>query len=87
MIHIDFAVTDDCINPSAMGEICVWCNACGRVDKATHIQSQITMYKEELQREYEFDGWIEGMEDTQRQNVAKNIAYYKKKIAELEVGE
>lgn len=34
MIHIDFSVTDNCINlEESYGEICVKCNACGRFNE------------------------------------------------------
>jgi len=31
-VHICLAVIDGCKNPDSFGEICVWCNECGRFD-------------------------------------------------------
>ena len=59
-------------------------NACGRLDKSTQKESALKMYREHLQREYEFNNWIEGFEELQRKNIKENIEYLKNKIAELE---
>jgi len=32
-VHISLAVIDGCKNPDSYGEICVWCNECGRFDE------------------------------------------------------
>ena len=32
VIHIDYAVRDDCINKDSYGVVCLKCNACGRFD-------------------------------------------------------
>lgn len=83
-LHISFNVTENCINDDSYGAICVHCNACGRWDKSTQKESALKMYKEHLQREYEFNNWIEGFEELQRKNIKENIEYLKNKIAELE---
>lgn len=84
-LHISYPVTEDCINDESYGEICVHCNACGRIDKSTQKQSAIKMYKRLLQEQYEFNNWIEGFEEIQKKNIKSNIRYYKDKIAKLEV--
>ena len=83
-MHIDYSALDNCINPNSYGEICVQCNACGRFDKSTEKECKLKFYKEELQENYDFDNWIEGMEERQRQVIASNIEYFKNKIKELE---
>ena len=32
-VHISLAVIDGCKNLDSYGEICVWCNECGRFDE------------------------------------------------------
>lgn len=83
-LHISIPALEDCINSDSYGEICVHCNACGRFDKSTQKECALKMYKEELQKQYNFDGWIEGFEEMQKRNIESNIQYFKKKIAELE---
>lgn len=83
-LHISYPVTKDCINDESYGEICVHCNACGRIDKSTQKQSAIKMYKRLLQEQYEFNNWIEGFEEVQKENIESNIRYWKDKIAKLE---
>ena len=82
-LHVSYSVTDDCINHSSCGAICVWCNCCGRVDKKTMKEAQLRHFKELLEEQYNFDGWIEGMEETQKANVKENIEYFKSKIEQL----
>ena len=82
-LHVSYSVTDDCINHNSYGAICVWCNCCGRVDKKTMKDAQLEYYKELLEEQYNFDGWIEGMEETQKANVKENIEYFKSKIEQL----
>lgn len=67
------------------GMICVNCNCCGRINGETMLQSQLIHYKRQLQEQYDFDVWIEGFEENQRKNIAKNIEYYNEKIAEVEL--
>lgn len=83
-MFIDCAAKQNCINPASYGAICVGCNACGRIDESTQKQSELKLYKELLQDEYDFNNWIEGYEERQRINIAANIEYFNKKIAELE---
>ena len=82
-LHVSYSVTDDCINHNSCGVICVWCNCCGRVDKKTMKDAQLKHFKELLEEQYNFDGWIEGMEETQKANVKENIEYFKSKIEQL----
>jgi hypothetical protein len=45
--------------------------------------AQLRHFKELLEEQYNFDGWIEGMEETQKANVKENIEYFKSKIEQL----
>ena len=45
--------------------------------------ARVAYYEERLQEQYDFDGWIEGMEDVQRANIKNNIEFYTAKIADL----
>ena len=82
---MDCAVLDNCQNlEDSYGEICVFCNCCGRVDKATQLESQLLTYKRHLEEEEQFDSWIEGWEETQRKNKAASIDTLKKKIKQVE---
>jgi hypothetical protein len=83
-MHIAYSVMKDCINHASYGEICVHCNACGRIDKATEKECKLRLYKEMLQAQHDFNNWIEGMEELQKSNIQANIEYFKAKIAELE---
>lgn len=84
MSGISIPVAEGCINSDSYGEICVHCNACGRFDKSTQKECALKMYREELQKQYDFNNWAEGLEELQRKNIKSNIKYLKKKIKELE---
>ena len=84
-LHISIPALEKCINPESYGEICIHCNACGRIDRETQKECAIKMYKRQLQGQYNFNSWIEGFEDVQKKNIESNIVYFKNKIAELEV--
>ena len=45
--------------------------------------AQLEYYKECLEEQYNFDGWIDGMRETQEKNVKLNIEYFKSKIEQL----
>ena len=77
-------VTKDCINHDSCGEICVLCNCCGRIDPGTAEKAQIKYYKECLEHEKNFNGWIEGMEKHQEKVRQENIKYYTKNLAKLD---
>lgn len=83
MIHIDYAVSDDCINAYTYGEICVHCGCCSRnPNYRDRIIRQIRYYKEMLNEEYDFDQWSknENLRKIQEKNVKLNILYFKRKI-------
>lgn len=83
-MHISNSITKDCVNDDSYGAICVKCNACGRFNEGTRKESALKMYEEQLKEELSFNGWIKGMEDMQKSNIAINIKYIKDKIKKLQ---
>jgi hypothetical protein len=85
MIHIDYLVTDECINIDTYGVICVQCNCCGRFGEESKREAQIEYYKERIKSEEAFDNWDsdEGRRKHQEKVVQENINYYKAKLAEI----
>ena len=85
-IFIEYSALDNCVNPDSFGEICVHCNACGRFDKSTQKKCELQLYKRLLKEEYEFNRWDDNADfrKLQEKNRKANIAYYKKKIEEIE---
>ena len=83
-MHISYSVTEDCINHDSYGTICVWCNCCGRIDKATMKEAQVKFYEEQLKRTENFDNWILGHREIQEKNIKADIKYFKEKLAKLE---
>lgn len=81
---ISRSAVQGCINPYSFGEICVGCNACGRFDKDTQKECALKIYKQQLKEQYEFNDWIEGMEEIQRKNIKSNIEYLERKIKEMD---
>lgn len=83
MKHIDYAVSDDCINIYSYGEICVHCGCCSRnPNYMDMIRRRIKYYKEMLAEQYSFSDWCENekLRALQERNVKANILYYKRKI-------
>ena len=85
MIHISYAVHEDCMNINSYGEICVHCNCCGRFGEEGKKEAQIEYWNELLAEHEAFDGWCDEKKwrKTQEENRQKNIAYCKAKLAEL----
>lgn len=84
MIHIDYGVTDDCININSYGEICVRCGCCSRYEGILSPRERtirkIRYYRQRLQEQYAFDGWIEPFRKIQERNIALNVLYCKRQI-------
>lgn len=83
MIHIDYAVSEDCINIYSFGEICVGCGCCSRnPNYMDMIRRRIKYYKRMLEEQYSFSNWVddEKCRKVQEQNVKANILYFKRKI-------
>jgi len=56
MMFIDFTTADNCRNPWSY-EICVQCNACGRINKDSMLQDRLKVLEEYLQERKSFDRW------------------------------
>ena len=83
MIFIDYAVSDDCINISSYGEICVKCGCCSRNQNyRDRLVRRIRYYKQCLEEEYAFDRWADDdwLKAIQERNAKADIVYYKRKI-------
>ena len=72
----------DCINHYSYGEICVGCNACGRINKETMWQSRYEMYVRELKEETEKFESKTFQSNLQQMNIASNIGFLGEKIKE-----
>lgn len=86
-MHIDYAVSDDCINVNSFGEICVGCGCCSRnPDYMDMIRKRIKHYKEMLEKEYNFSEWSDNEKTRalQERNVEANISYFKNEICTCE---
>jgi hypothetical protein len=73
-------VMDNCINHDSYGEICVGCNACGRIDKNTMWQARYEMYVRHLKEEVEKYGDSFFHSNLQQMNISSNIIYLGEKI-------
>jgi len=62
------------------GEICVGCNCCGRMNSLTRGKSRLKYWFDFMDRQLEFDNWIEGLESQQKHNVDLNIKLAHKRI-------
>lgn len=83
MIHIESAVSKDCINLYSFGEICVGCGCCSRnPDYRNMIISRIRYYKQRLYTSQHYNDWDkdEQCRKFQEKIVKDNILYYKRKI-------
>ena len=85
--HIDYGVSEDCINIYSYGEICVRCGCCETYEPNAEKRkaNQIEYYSERLEEEKKFSNWDEDEEwrKIQEKNVKKNIECYENKIKEL----
>ena len=83
--HICFSVRENCENLlDSYGELCVRCNACGRFDQTTKHQCQLDVLKRHQAENANFNDWIEGAEELQRNNQTRNAEWYAAKIKEVE---
>lgn len=82
-IHLDIPVSDKCWNfYDSYGQICVHCGCCSK-DKITRYKARLKCCKEWLKETEEFNGWAYDYPDlleTQKKNVASDIAHFKRKI-------
>jgi hypothetical protein len=89
-MHIDYGVKANCYNPmDSYGEICTWCNCCGRVDKNTMYQCRIAIDKQHLQDEVAllFDAEYQNSQSVILKNCEYHIKRIKRSIKKLEVSD
>ena len=92
-LMIDYAVSNRCWNPyESYGEICVGCGCCSK-DKVTRYKARYELCRRIIEDLVSFDGWFDEPElrDLQERNIATDLkhfrrcmAYYKKRLEELE---
>lgn len=85
IMFIDYAVLENCENPYSYGEICVGCNACGRFDKKTRLESKLKVLEEWLEDRKNFDMWAEDEEirKIQEKNLSESIKEIEREIKRL----
>lgn len=83
-MHISRQVSADCKNiMDSYGEICVNCNACGRLDPNTKLESELAMLERQLEEGVK-GAWMPlALTDRQKKYRDENIAYYEARIAKL----
>ena len=89
--HICFQISENCKNfYDSYGEICVGCNACGRINKDTALECWLEI--EKRQQQENADDLAGGFEldadpkirELQVKNMTSNVLYYEKKIKQIE---
>lgn len=83
MTFVGESVTKNCKNLiDSYGEICVFCNCCGRIDKSTMHDAQIATYTRQLQ---EFANHLSDAdyENYQKINCADTIISFAKEIKKV----
>ena len=88
--YIDFAVQKNCWNLiDSYGMLCVGCGCCLK-DKRKRYKNRIIVLERWLAEQENFDGWIEGSEELQKENIKSNIRcfkrqlhYYRKRLEQL----
>lgn len=83
--HICFSVNKNCYNPfESYGVICVHCGCCHK-DKRKRLEARIKLHKRLLKESLEFENWFDDpdIKAEQERNVNSNIAWNKRKIAQL----
>lgn len=84
--HICFGVKQGCFNPEeSYGEICVCCNACGRLNKETMLPDRLATFKRHLEAEKAAGAVaVEGLDEHQKNVIKSNVEYYERAIREVE---
>ena len=82
IVHIDYGVCKDCINPDSYGEICVKCNACGRFGKETMWEARYNMYWWEIADILDNHSKEFCRSKLQQENIAKNLIFYGQRLLE-----
>ena len=83
---VDGSVADSCKNhEDSYGEICVGCNACGRIDKSRMYQDYLTVLLRHRQESLSFTMWSTdpALRSIQEANVIENVKYYDELIEQI----
>ena len=86
IVHVDFGVTDNCINIHSYGTICVHCGCCeNEPNVEKRLNNQLKYYNECIEENNNFSNWDsdEKWRKVQEENIKKNKIYYAKKIEEI----
>jgi hypothetical protein len=84
-IHVCCSILDRCKNLNdSYGEICVGCNACGRVSRKTMLEDRLAVYKEHLKEDVDKIGHPWYTWDTQKKNILSSIEYKVREIRKIQ---
>ena len=80
--HVCYSKSDKCVNDYETVYACIWCNACGRVDKKTKWKARVEMYERMLEEQKNFGNWDSDEIGRQRQEevIEKNVIYFSKEL-------
>lgn len=81
---MSIGVGKHCYAPQySYGEICVYCNCCGRINKKTMYKARLKFHKEMLKEQKNFSCWANtaDMIALQKKNIGLNIKWHTRKIA------
>ncbi len=70
-----------CLNPGVIGN-CLYCNACGRVNKDTMLHDRLIVYENYLRKMMTFMSWNRDIEIMSGGTVKDGIERMERKIAE-----
>jgi len=83
---VDSSVEDTCKNhEDSYGEVCVGCNACGRIDKSHMYRDYLTVLLRHRQESLSFTAWAADpvLRSIQEANVVENLRYYDELIDQV----
>lgn len=79
--HMCFGINEKCYNlEDSYGEICVWCNCCGRVDKNKMWLARYETDKRHLIENIDHINKVGYLSEVQQTNVIKNISCYRARL-------
>ncbi|NMA73450.1 MAG: hypothetical protein GX963_04680 [Bacteroidales bacterium] len=82
--HICFNIQEDCLNcEESYGEICVGCNACGRLNKETMLPDRLATFKRHLEAAKAYASAVEGIDEHQKNIFVENVKYYEQAIRKV----
>ena len=85
MMFLDVSITKDCKNLlDSYGEICLRCNACGRIDPKQQYRNYLEVLHRQQAENAAFDNWFPECREIQEMNIKRNAELLAKLIAEIE---